>query len=150
MTLALPIHIVAIVVWLGGLFLMSLVVQPSIRGLDSRLALSLWSRTLSRFMVWGSVSLIAIVASGIALVNLRFGGFSGMPTLHRLNMVIGIPAIALFAYVALVKWQRARRALARGDSIAAETSIRTIRRLMAIILAFGLIASIVSAVGRSL
>jgi uncharacterized membrane protein len=145
MSVALPIHIVATVVWLGGLFLLSAVLQPSIRHFDSKLVLSVWSQTLGRFLAWGSVSLIVIVATGIALVNLRFGGFSGMPTAHRWNMVLGIPAIALYAYLCFVPWQRYRRAMSRGDSKAAETSVRAIRRIMAVVLALGLAASVVSA-----
>jgi uncharacterized membrane protein len=89
-SIAAPVHIVATIVLLGGLFLLYAVVRPSIGTVDSRTALSLWHTMLSRFFVWAWISMALMLASGIAMVNLKFGGFSGMPTLHRWNMVIGL------------------------------------------------------------
>jgi uncharacterized membrane protein len=149
-SIALSIHIVAIVVWLGGLFLLSVVLPPTIRDLDTKLAMSVWSRILSGFLVWGSASLIVIVATGVVLVNLRFGGFSHMPIVHRWNMMIGLPAIALYAYLYLVVWRRYHRAMSCGDSQAAERSALAVRRVMGVILILGLGASVVSAAGHYL
>lgn len=149
MSVALPLHILAIVVWLGGLFVVTVVFAPSMRPLDSRTALPLWHRTLSRFFLWTSVGLAVIVGSGIALVQLRFGGFSGMPALHRGNMFIGLPAIALYVYTYFVPWRRCRHALARNDLAAAETNIARSRVLMSVILVLGAVSAAVSAVGRA-
>jgi uncharacterized membrane protein len=148
MIVALPVHIVAIIVWLGGLFLLTVVLGPTIRELAPTASISLWHRVLSRFFVWGSVGLVAIVASGIAIVQLRFGGFSGMPVIHRWNMVVGVPAIALYAYAQIVPWRACCRAIADDDWIVAGKNAAQIRTLLGIVLALGLIASVVSAAGR--
>jgi uncharacterized membrane protein len=146
--IALPIHILAIIVWLGGLVVLTVAFEPSIRGFDSKLVLPVWSRTVSRLLIWGAVSLVAIIATGIALVNLRFGGFSGMPVAHRFNMVIGLPAIALYWYLTFVPWQRVRRAVSRGNWAEVEANRRVVRRIMRVIVVLGLIASVVSGAAR--
>jgi hypothetical protein len=49
MNVVLPLHVLATVIWLGGLFLLSVVFQPSLGQSDSATALSRWHRTLSIF-----------------------------------------------------------------------------------------------------
>ncbi|MDE5443126.1 hypothetical protein GWG65_17015 [Bradyrhizobium sp. CSA207] len=148
MAAALAIHILAAIIWLGGLFLLCVVLQPSVRPLDPATALSLWHRVLSRFLVWGWISLVLILTTGITMVFLEFGGFANIPSIHRANMVIGIPAIALYGYLYFAPWQRFRRALSSNGLMATEGSIRQVRILMATILALGLVASVVSAGAR--
>jgi uncharacterized membrane protein len=148
MTVVFPLHILAIIVFLGGLFFASVVFQPLTRGLDSETASSLWQPTLSRFFAWGWVSLLLILATGIGMVFLKFGGYSGAPMIHRGNMAIGIPAMALFVYVFFGPWQQYRRTTLRRDWTAAQKAITRVQVVMRIILVLGLIASAVSAVGR--
>jgi uncharacterized membrane protein len=148
MTVALPLHIVATIVWLGGLFLLCVVLQSTTRNMELKAALLLWHKVLSRFFVWAWISMALIVGSGIALVSLKFGGFAGAPALHRGNMLIGIPAIILYGYVYFVPWQRCRRAMARSDWGVAEKALAQARKIMTVVLALGLAASAVSAFGR--
>lgn len=148
MTLVFPLHIVATIVLLGGLFFGSVVFRPIASDLDIETASSLWERMLSRFFAWGWISLLLILATGIGMVFLKFGGFSGVPMIHRGNMVIGIPAIVLFGYLFFGPWQQYRRTMSRRDWNAAEKDIRRVRVVMGIILVLGLVASVVSAVGR--
>lgn len=79
MTVALSLHTLATIIWLGGLFFLCLMLQPGTRHLDATMALSLWQRVLARFFVWAWVGLALILLSGISMVFLEFGGFSGVP-----------------------------------------------------------------------
>jgi uncharacterized membrane protein len=146
--LARPIHMIAIIVWLGGLFLLTVVLGPTIRDMAPTARASIWYRVLSRFFVWGSIALAAIVASGIAVVRLRFGGLSGVPAIHQWNMIVGIPAIGLYVYAQLIPWRTCRRATAVDDWILAEKSISRIRTLFGIALTMALVAAVVSSVAR--
>jgi uncharacterized membrane protein len=145
---AFPIHIVAIIVWLGSLFMLVSVVGPTTRALDAAASASLWHRLLSRFFLWGSTSLAIIVATGIVIGPVRFGGFSNVPELHRWNMIIGLPAIALFAYAHLGPYRAFGRAIADRDWNAAGQRVARIRALLGTVLILGLVASVVSAVAR--
>lgn len=148
MTVVFPLHVLATIVFLGGLFFAVLVFQPIARGLNGETASLLWQQILARFFVWAWVSMLLILATGIAMVFLKFGGFSGVPMIHRGNMAIGIPAIALFGYAFFGPWQRYRRTITRGDWTAAKRELTRVRAVIAVILGLGLLASVVSAVGR--
>jgi hypothetical protein len=82
------------------------------------------------------------------MVFLKFGGYGGVPTIHRINMIIGVPAIALYAYLYFVPWHRLRRALTAGESAAAAKCIRQIQLLGSLVLTLGLVAAVISAIGR--
>jgi uncharacterized membrane protein len=148
MTIVFPLHILATIVFLGGLFFATFVVRPIARGLDIETASLLWQRMLSRVFAPAWVSLLLILGTGIGMVFLKFGGFSGVPMIHRANMLIGIPAIALFAYVFFGPWRLYRRTISRRDWTAARSAITRVRVVIAIVLVLGVIASVVSAVGR--
>ena len=92
--------------------------------------------------------MLLILVSGIAMIFLAFGGFSGVPSIHRWNMLLGIPAIVLFGYLYFVPWRHFRDAMLSHDRMVAEKSIRQARTIMAIVLALGLVASVVSVAGR--
>ena len=147
MSLAFTLHILAVIVWLGGLFL-CVVSLPGTRDLDAGIAMSLWHRTLSRFFAWAWVSLLLILATGMGMVFLKFGGFADIPILHQVNRAIGIPAIALQGYLYFGPWRQFRRAMSRHDLTNAQKDIARVRVVMAVILTLGLVATAVSAAGR--
>jgi uncharacterized membrane protein len=144
MIVAFPLHIVAMVVWLGGLVVLTTVAP---RLADEQRALW-WHRSLERFVVLGSVALGIILFTGIALVQLRFGGFSNVPALHRWNMLLGLPAIALHAHAHFVHWPALRRAVDARDWRDAERRASTVSARFAVIATLGMSAAIVSLVGR--
>jgi uncharacterized membrane protein len=148
MTIVFPLHIIATIVLLGGLFFGSVVFRPIARDLDIETASTLRQQLWSRFFAWAWVSLLLILATGVAMVFLKFGGFSGVPLIHRANMAIGIPAMALFGYVFFGPWREYRRAMARRDWTAAQAKMRRVHLLTGVILGLGFVASVVSAIGR--
>jgi len=115
MTFVFPLHIIATIVLLGGLFFASVVFGPIASGLDPETASSWWRPLMSRFFAWRGASLLLMLASGIAMVFLKFGGFSGVPTIHRANMAIGSPRSFCLAISFSV----------RGGSIAARSRAAT-------------------------
>jgi uncharacterized membrane protein len=142
------VHILAVIIWLGGLFLLCVVLTPSVRNLDLTTAVPLWHGVLSRFLVWGWIGLALILATGIAMMLIEFGGFANIPNFHRANMAIGIPAIALYGYLYFAPWKRFRRAATSNDLTGAKGQIKQVQALMATVLALGLLASIVSVVAH--
>jgi uncharacterized membrane protein len=147
-TIAFPLHVLAALVFVGGVFSAVIVSHSLARGLNTEAASVLWQQVLSRVLGWAWGSLLLVVATGIVMVALKFGGFSGVPPLHRANMAIGIPAMLLFGYAFFGPWQRYRRTMARGDLTVAHRALSRVRVLMSVILGLGLLASVVSAVGR--
>jgi uncharacterized membrane protein len=146
--LVLATHILAVIVWLGGMFFLTVVLGIGASVPDRSAALSSWERALSRFLPWGMLSLAIILATGVTLVFSVFGGYAHIPNIHRFNMVIGIPAIVLFVYLCVVPWRRLRRAAFAHDTATAEKTIGQAKMLLATILTLGLLAAFASAVGR--
>jgi uncharacterized membrane protein len=142
-----PMHLVAIIVWLGVLFVLT-ALRPTNEPLPANASVVMKVAVLSRYLPLGGVSLLTIIATGIVLVHVHFGGFDHIPVLHRWNMLIGIPAIALYAYTQLVAFRACRRAVRRSDWVSAGHCIRRISTLAGIVLILGLVSSAVSAAAR--
>ncbi len=148
MFLGLAIHILAAVIWVGGMFFAYLVLRPSAGPLEPALRLSLWQRVFARFfpVVWASI--LALVASGYGMVFLFLGGFHGVGVHVHVMQGTGIVMILLFLHLFFAPWRRFQSAIAAGDLPAAGRNLETIRVLVASNLVIGLITVVVGASGR--
>ena len=77
MALLITLHVLAVVVWVGGMFFAYMVLRPSTGPLPTEARLALWHRVFRRFfpLVWASI--VALLASGYGMMVLYFGGFAG-------------------------------------------------------------------------
>ncbi len=141
-------HIVAAVIWVGGMFFALVVLRPSTAPLDPPTRLALWQRVFARFFpwVWGAVAVLLI--SGFAMVIWGFGGFTKIGTYVHVMMGLGIIMMLIYAHLYFVPWQRFRRAVAAGEWPVAAKNIDQIRQLVTINLVLGLITVVVGAAGR--
>jgi len=141
-------HIVAAVIWVGGMFFALVVLRPSTGPLDPPTRLALWQRVFARFFpwVWGAVAVLFI--SGFAMVIWGFGGFTKIGTYVHVMMGLGIIMMLIYAHLYFAPWQRFRRAVAAGEWPVAAKNIDQIRQLVTINLVLGLITVVVGAAGR--
>lgn len=129
MSLSLAIHTLAAVLWVGGMFFAHLVLRPSTGLLDPATRLALWERVLGRFYVWGWLSVVALLLSGIAMLFTGLGA-AVMPARYiSLMTILGILMAAIYGNVYFVHWPQFRRSVAAADWSAAEHAIERIRRL---------------------
>jgi uncharacterized membrane protein len=147
MSLALTAHILAAVIWIGGMFFAHVVLRPSAGALDAPTRLALWERVLGRFFMWVWLSIAALLLSGFAMVFIGYGGFALLPPNISLMMTVGVLMAAIFAYIYLVPWPRLRRSVAAADWPGAEHSITGIRRLVGLNLLLGLATVVLAAAG---
>ncbi len=141
-------HVVAAVIWVGGMFFALMVLRPSTGPLDPPTRLALWQRVFARFFpwVWGAVAVLLV--SGFAMVIWGFGGFAKIGTYVHLMMGLGIIMMLIYAHLYFAPWQRFRRAVAAGEWPVAAKYIDQIRLLVTINLVLGLITVVVGAAGR--
>ena len=141
-------HIVAAVIWVGGMFFALLVLRPSTGPLDPPTRLALWQRVFARFFpwVWGAVAVLLV--SGFAMIIWGFGGFAKIGTYVHVMMGLGILMMLIYAHLYFAPWKRFSRAVAAGEWPAAAKSIDQIRQLVTINLVLGLITVVVGAAGR--
>jgi uncharacterized membrane protein len=147
MILALTLHILAAIIWVGGMFFAHVVLRPSVGALDLPTRLALWERVLGRFFMWVWLSIAALLLSGFAMVFIGYGGFAVLPTNISLMMSVGLVMAAVFSYVYFGPWPRFHRAVAAADWPGAEQSIKKIRGLVGVNLLLGLATAVLAAAG---
>jgi uncharacterized membrane protein len=148
-TLALTLHVLSAVVWVGGMFFAHQVLRPASAGLDPKSRLLLWSRVLGRFFAWVIVAIVLLLASGYTMVFAVLGGISRLGLHVNLMQGIGILMILLFFHLYFAPWRRFRLATAREDWAEGGRQLGQIRMIVTINLMLGLIVVAIGISGRS-
>jgi uncharacterized membrane protein len=79
MSIAIPLHLLATVVWVGGMFFTYMVLRPVAASLlEPPLGLSLWAQVFDKFFFWVWVAIIILLATGLWMVYSVFGGFGNV------------------------------------------------------------------------
>ncbi len=147
-TLALVLHSLSAVVWVGGMFFALLVLRPATAPLDPGPRLDLWSRVLERFFLWVMVAIGLLLASGYAMIFGVYGGFSGIGLHIHLMQGVGIIMMLLFFHLYFAPWRRFQAAVRRQDFPAAARQLNQIRAIVATNLVLGLVTVAVGSSGR--
>jgi uncharacterized membrane protein len=145
---ALVVHVLAAVVWVGGMFFALLVLRPSSGPLEPAVRLALWERVFGRFFAWVIAAIVLLLASGYTMVFAAFGGFRGIALYINLMQGIGIVMVLLFFHLYFAPWRRFRAALARDDRPEAARQVDQIRWIVTINLILGLVTAAVGSSGR--
>jgi uncharacterized membrane protein len=148
MSLGLAFHILAAVIWVGGMFFAHVVLRPGAGALDAPTRLALWGRVLERFFTWVWLSIAALLISGFAMVMIGFGGFATLGHYINVMMALGFVMMLIFAHVYFSPWRRFRVAVAAANWTEAERNIKQIRTLVMVNLLLGLVTVVVGASGR--
>jgi len=139
MFIALTVHLLGAVIWVGGMFFAYAILRPSAGPLEPGVRLALWCRVLSRFFPWVWLSVAALVVSGVAMISLDATGASATSTLVRLMMALGLAMIAIYLWVYFAPWERLRRAVAAVDWANADQHLQKVRFLVGLNLGLGLL-----------
>jgi uncharacterized membrane protein len=148
MMIAFVVHVLAAVIWVGGMFFAYMILRPSLPPLDPSNRLPVWRRVLARFFPWVWLCVVALPTSGVGMVSEEFGGFSTLGPYVRLMMMLGGVMIAIFLFLYFVPWRRFRASVSAADWPAAETHLRRMRLLVGINLLLGLVTIGVGASAR--
>ena len=149
MAIAIPLHLLAAVIWVGGMFFAYMALRPVAASLlEPPLRLPLWSQTFSKFFPWVWAAIITLLATGLWMVVSVFGGFGSVGVHIHLMTAIGAVMILLFAHVFFVPYRRMKQALSANDVPEAGRRLAQIRIIIAINLSLGLIVTVVGGAGR--
>jgi uncharacterized membrane protein len=148
MIISMAVHVLAAVIWVGGMFFAHMILRPALRSTEPSVRLPVWSRVLARFFLWVWLSIVAIVASGLTMVSLEFGGFSTVSPYVGLMMTMGGVMVLIYLGLYFIPWRRFQTAVAKSDWPAADAQMKTMRRLVGVNLVLGLLTLIVAAGGR--
>jgi len=146
--LLIALHILAAVVWVGGMFFAYVVLRPSAGPLEPETRLALWHRVFRGFFPWVWLSIIVLLASGYGMIFLYFGGFAGLGLHIHVMQGIGIVMMLLFGHLFFGPWRRFRDAVDARHFPEAAGYLTQIRTIVAVNLVLGLLTIIVGASGR--
>jgi uncharacterized membrane protein len=147
-TIALVLHSLSAVVWVGGMFFALLALRPATTPLEPAARLELWSRVLERFFRWVFAAIALLLASGYGMIFGVYAGFRGVGLHVNLMQGIGIVMMLLYFHLYFAPWRRFRAALSRADYPAAGRQLNQIRWIVAINLILGLVTVAVGSSGR--
>ncbi|HBF61408.1 MAG TPA: hypothetical protein DDW48_08260 [Methyloceanibacter sp.] len=148
MSALVSLHLLAAVVWVGGMFFALMVLRPSVGPLPPPERLRLWSGVFSRFFPWVWVSIAVLLGSGYGLIFFFYGGFAGADVHIHLMQVTGLAMTALFIYLYFTPWRRFRDAVASDAFADAAKDLNRIRLIVTVNLVIGLLTVIAGAGGR--
>ena len=149
-SVAIALHALSAVLWVGGMFFAYQVLRPAVGPLDPPTRLPLWGRVFTTFFAWVWVAVILLPATGHWMIYEVYGGFGSLPLPYHIMMGIGWLMVLLFLHLWFAPYGRFRRALAANDLPAAGAAINGIRRIVGINLILGLINVALGAAGRYL
>lgn len=150
MAIAITLHILAALVWVGGMFFAYLALRPAAARLEPALRLPLWHGTFARFFPWVWAAVILLPATGYWMIVYVFQGFANAGVHVHLMQAIGWVMILLFLHLYFAPYGRLRRAVAAADWPAAGAELGRIRKLVGFNLVLGLITVAVATGGRYL
>ena len=149
MIIAMALHIVASVIWVGGMFFAYMSLRPvAATLLEPPLRLPLWVQTFGRFFPWVWASIIVLLGTGYWMVFAFFGGMKGIGLHVHIMQGLGILMMLLFFHVFFAPYRRMRQALDANDLPEAGRRLNQIRIVVGTNLILGLIVVVVAATGR--
>lgn len=132
------LHVLATVVWVGGMFFAYLCLRPvAATELEPPQRLRLWQGVFARFFPWVWASVILLIASGHGIIG-QMGGLAGLPVHIHVMLGLGYLMAAIFVYLYFAPYPRLRAAVAAQDWQAGGAALNRIRILVGTNLALGL------------
>jgi uncharacterized membrane protein len=147
MKVMLFLHVLGVVVWVGGMFFAYMALRPAATELlETPERLMLWNGTLRRFFSWVWVSVVLILASGIAMI-LRLGGFAAVGWYVHAMLTLGVAMMLIFGHVFFAAYGRLKRYVAAREWQVAGKSLIQIRMLVGLNLILGLLTIAIVTLG---
>lgn len=151
MASAFVLHMLSVVVWVGGMFFAYMVLRPiAAEILEPQVRLKLWTRVFSAFFPWVWTAIATLLITGYGMLFGFFGGMKGAPIYVHIMQGVGLVMMMIFAHIFFAPYKRLRRAVAAQDWQAGAAQLAQIRRSVGLNLILGLVVVLVATAGRAL
>jgi uncharacterized membrane protein len=139
------LHVLSIIVWIGGMVYTLMFLRPSVVGLEPPLRVKLMHDVLGRF--FKAVLLLSSVAvlSGFWMVGrvakqaVQAGGSYTWPTAWVVMAVLGVIMFLIFAHIRFALYKRLQRAVAAADWPSGGLALEQIRLWVSVNLVVGIV-----------
>jgi uncharacterized membrane protein len=148
-TSMLLLHVLGVVVWVGGMFLMHVAVRPAaIELLQPPQRLALIASVLRRFFFWVAIAVVAVLLTGIGMI-LESGGFRNAHLSVHVMFAIGLAMMAIFLHIRFAPFRRLQSAVVSSDWPVAARHLEQVRLLVTTNLVLGTLTIAVATIGRA-
>ena len=143
--LLLLLHILAVVVWIGGMVFAHFFLRPAVAMLEPPQRLPLMHAVLERFfrvvLVLSSVAVLSglWMIGRVAKATVQAGGAFHMPLSWTVMATLGLVMWAIFGHIRFALFKRMGRAVAAQEWPVAATALASIRLWVGVNLALGLL-----------
>jgi uncharacterized membrane protein len=132
-------HILATVVWVGGMFFAHLCLRPvTVAQLEPPQRLPLWRGVLDRFFPWVWACIVLLAFSG-QMIAAEMGGMANVPIYTHIMAFIGYLMTAIFLYIWFLPYRALRKEVDAQHWPAAGNALARIRLLVGVNLTLGLL-----------
>ena len=151
MALALALHVISAVIWVGGMIFAHLMLRPvAASQLEPPQRLTLWVGVFRRFFPAVFATIAVLLASGYWMVLSFYEGFDAVGMHVHIMIWTGYVMMLLFFHVFFAPFKRLKRAVAAEEWAAGGKALVQIRKLVGINLLIGLAVIAIASGGRYL
>ncbi len=139
MTLLKFLHLLGVIVWVGGMFFAYFVLRPAaVDVLQPPERLRLWNDVFRRFFNWVWAAIALILISGLYLIYL-YGGMANVGHYVHVMLLLGLGMVGVYVYVFFGCYVPLSLHVERQQWKEAGAMLAKIRQLVAINLLLGLL-----------
>ena len=149
MHIAITLHLLAAVIWVGGMFFAFQILRPvAAQLLEPPQRLQQWAQVFKAFFPWVWLSVVLLLGSGYWMIFQVFGGMASVGLHIHIMQGLGWLMILLFGHLYFVPFKRLREAVVTENWPEGAKHLNQIRQIIAINLTLGLLVVAVAAGGR--
>ena len=143
------LHLLSIIVWVGGMLFAHFFLRPAVATLDPPLRLKLMHAVLGRFFAAVLVASLTALVTGLWMIGrvakqaVQSGGVFQMPHSWWLMAVLGVLMVAIFGHIRFVLYKRLSVEVDTASWPAAGRALNAVRQWVGVNLALGLLIVVV-------
>ena len=144
------LHVLAIIVWVGGMVFAHFFLRPALARLEPPARLRLMHEVLGRFFAAVLVAALVTLASGVWMLGrvaraaVQAGGSFEMPFAWMVMTALGVAMVAIFLHIRFALYRRLARAVTAEQWPAAGEALGQIRRWVSVNLGLGVLVLLVT------
>ncbi len=143
------LHLLSVLIWVGGMFFAYVLLRPAIvETLEPPQRLRLWNAVFRRFFIWVWGTIATLVISGTGLIVL-YGGMTQVAPHVHLMLLLAMIMIGVFSYVYFVCYRQLSTYVTAERWKDAGEQLGSIRKLVAVNLTLGLLTISVVVLGMA-
>jgi uncharacterized membrane protein len=149
MTLFKLIHLLAALIWVGGMFFAYVVLRPAaVEVLEAPQRLRLWNAVFRRFFNWVWAAVATLLVSGLYLIYL-YGGIAHVARHIHIMLAMGLAMMVIYGYVFFACYVPFSLHVAKQRWKEAGEMLGKIRKLIAVNLTLGLLTVCLAVIGMA-